>query len=806
MSGPHSNRLNIDNRYRRQCQRFRLVMFYALLLAPWIGIGAFGALQPTVNSPLTWVDSDFAPRRAYDRFGSLFGAGDAVIISWPGCAIDDPSVDRFVGSLRRSTGFRQDGKWLFRRVLSGREAYLSLTRSPIGMDSARALERLSGTMIGPDAKTTCVVIFFNELGLEQRSRLVPLIRTAAHRFGKAELETIHMAGPIMDGYAVDRSSHLAMKRFAPLSSIVAFCVCVLCLESLYTASLVFGLACLGQAVALSVIYHSGGSMTALLIVIPPLVQVLAISGGIHFVNYYRAASMRLGPIDGIAEALRLGAVPCVLSAATTAIGLGSLSVSGLSVVREFGFYAAVGVLSNVVLLLSFLPGMLALPHRWSSPKSSGSGASDAAFTSSLSPVSQGRYLPVWDLLRRIQVRFGTAISALAVAVMFGLGWGTRKLEASVRIETLFAEENQLITDYRWIEEHVGATVPIETVVHFDPGTRLGALDRIKILRDVEQRLAGTSSVRAVTSCLGFLPTRFEAIQETLAPLILDQIKPQLNDVDYFAQDEDGEHWRLTAYLSAIEPIHYGDVLDELNDSFSPIDRGQQDGPDVHVEVSGLMPLVHGIQAQLLRDLSASFVAAFLLIWLVMTIAEAGILAGFVSMIPNVFPSVTLFGMLGWLGWSIDIGSIMTASVAMGIAVDDTLHFLSVFRHHVDEGKSRDEAVFFAYGECGRAMIQTTLICASGMAIFALSDFLPTARFAWMMVALLSMALIGDLIVLPALLVSPAGKLFEMSHSTAEQPKPQSRVIAGRPHLPSTAIKQPYRSARGRRYLDPGPRK
>jgi predicted RND superfamily exporter protein len=453
------------------------------------------------------------------------------------------------------------------------------------------------------------------------------------------------------------------------------------------------------------------------------------------------------------------------------------------VVRDFGLYAAVGVLSNVVLLLAFLPGMLAFPHRWATRKSSSVSVSDATRDAALSPVSPTRSLLAWDRLRRMQVRFGTAISALAVAVMIGLGWGTTQLEASVRIETLFADENQLITDYRWIEENVGATVPIEAVVHFDPRASLRALDRVRILREVEQSLIATSSVRAVTSCLGFLPPESQEIDESMAPLILDQIKPRLNDVAYFAQDEGGEHWRLTAYLSAIEPIHYGDVLRELRDSFAQIETVRQHGSDVRVEVSGLMPLVHAIQAQLLRDLSSSFVTAFLLISLVMTIAEAGILAGVVSMIPNVFPSVTLFGMLGWLGWSIDIGSIMTASMAMGIAVDDTLHFLSVFRHHVDRGQSRDQAVLAAYGECGRAMIQTTLICASGMAIFALSDFMPTARFAWMMVALLSMALVGDLIVLPALLLSPAGRLFEMSRSAVEESTPVRRAVAQGPHLP-----------------------
>ncbi len=566
----------------------------------------------------------------------------------------------------------------------------------------------------------------------------------------------------MDGYTVDQSSQFAMQRFAPLSSIIAFCACILCLDGLYAAMLVFGLACAGQAVALSLIHHSGGSMTALLIVIPPLVQVLAISSGVHFVNYYRTATRHHGAIGGVGEALRLGAVPCILSAATTAIGLGSLAVSGLSAVREFGVYAAIGVTANVVLLMAFLPGLLVLPHQWARRKSARTAPHDLHSSPIATNFAGRRMWWNWNDLTRFQQRFGSATGLAAVAVMIGLGLGTMQLEASVRIETLFANDNRLIEDYRWIEEHVGAMVPIETVVHFAPDCRLDAVDRITILRNLEQRLHDTPSIRAVTSCVSFFPLELVAADASMAPLILDEVKPWLKRVDYFSQDESGEHWRLTAHFSAVETIHYGDLLQDLEHSLSQEEVLRQNDSGASLELSGLMPLVHGIQTQLLQDLFASFMIAFLLIALVMTIAEAGIVAGLISMLPNVFPTFTLFGILGWIGASVDIGSIMTASVAMGIAVDDTLHFLSVFRRQLDLGESRFHAVQTAYAECGRAMIQTTLICGSGLAIFALSDFVPTARFAWMMVALLAAALFGDLIVLPALLLSPLGKVFELS--------------------------------------------
>ena len=135
-------------------------------------------------------------------------------------------------------------------------------------------------------------------------------------------------------------------------------------------------------------------------------------------------------------------------------------------------------------------------------------------------------------------------------------------------------------------------------------------------------------------------------------------------------------------------------------------------------------------------------------------------------------ALTLFGILGWIGRPLDIGTIMTASVAMGIAVDDTLHFLTFYQRELEMGATRANAVLASYQHCGRAMIQTTTICGSGLGLFALSEFVPTMGFAWMSVLLLTAALVGDLIVLPAILLSPLGRgsVFAPGSETACQVK------------------------------------
>ena len=163
------------------------------------------------------------------------------------------------------------------------------------------------------------------------------------------------------------------------------------------------------------------------------------------------------------------------------------------------------------------------------------------------------------------------------------------------------------------------------------------------------------------------------------------------------------------------------------------------------------------------DLITSFMAALVLITIVMIFVMRSIPAGLLCMIPNVLPSVIVFGALGWLGPSIEVGSMMTAGAAVGIAVDDTLHFMTWFQRGLSQGLNRTESVRFAYRSCATAMLQTSLICGLGLLVFALSPFVPIARFGWMLAALLGTALVGDLVILPAILIGPLGAVFRASN-------------------------------------------
>ena len=205
------------------------------------------------------------------------------------------------------------------------------------------------------------------------------------------------------------------------------------------------------------------------------------------------------------------------------------------------------------------------------------------------------------------------------------------------------------------------------------------------------------------------------------------------------------------------------------------------GEDVNVSAmyTGIVPIVYKAQRSLLKSLIESIGLAFVMISVVMMLLlrprtgpTAGTLlnfrGGMISMLPNMFPVVVVFGFMGHMNrfaggtidaFLVDIGSMMTASVAMGVAVDDTIHYLNWYRGALESGYDRKTAIKVAYDRVATAMTQTTLIGGFGLSAFALSTFTPTQRFGVLMLILLVMALVGDLILLPALIAGPLGKYF-----------------------------------------------
>jgi predicted RND superfamily exporter protein len=175
--------------------------------------------------------------------------------------------------------------------------------------------------------------------------------------------------------------------------------------------------------------------------------------------------------------------------------------------------------------------------------------------------------------------------------------------------------------------------------------------------------------------------------------------------------------------------------------------------------TGVVPIVYKAQRALLDSLIESVVWSFVSITPLLMFVSRGVRAGMVAMLPNALPVLTIFGGMGWLGQPVDIGSMMSASIALGVAVDDTIHYLTWFRDEMATARSRNEAIVGAYRRCALPTLQAALISGFGLSVFAFSTFTPTKKFGYLMLTILVAGVIAELVMLPALLAGPLGAVF-----------------------------------------------
>ncbi len=741
------DRLAALNRRRR-----RLIFAYAVCLAPVIVYGAAQALKTNSNSPLTWVPPSFPARAAYNRFVERFGTGEVLVASWPGCRIDRPELDDLLKLLRDDPAFRDaQGHRLFERITCGRELIRSLTQGPRPVAYETAVRRFQGSLIGPDGRQTCIVVAFSATALEQRDRWIRALVERIRRTTGAQPHDIHLAGPVIDGWSVNRAGQQSLSKLGPLSAAITLLLAYVCLGTVRHAVIVFGISVVCQAVTLALVHFSGEPMNALLIVLPPLIQVLAIAGGVHLTNYYFDCLHKHGPQQAPRRAVRMGWLPCLLSSGTTALGIGSLMASRLSPIHSFGVFGCAGVLVVFGLLILVMPAVWTM---WSQPPETASGNLPNRRRQALAGKATFWVGKLWPAI------IGAACTAMAV-----LGLFLKDLNTSVHIETLFRHDSRILRDYRWLEAHVGPMASVDVVVSWPQESPTPPVARMRLLWNLEQAVASVEGVGGRLSALQLfsaLPPRSKLPPDVYYRALTELIERHrrlFRQAGFLSQDGRREAWRISARVSATAQTDYAALLDRLRQAIGPELAHADDASEIEVLYTGVMPLVHEVQKQLLRDLLGSFLGALGLISVVMTIVQGGLLAGLLAMVPNIFPIVVLFGWLGWRQWPIDIGTVMTASVALGIAVDDTFHFLTFFQRADQQGCTRTESVRFAYQHCASAMIQTSVICGLGMLVFAWADFLPTSRFAWMVSLMIVLALWADLCLLPAILLSPLGRLL-----------------------------------------------
>ena len=623
-----------------------------------------------------------------------------------------------------------------------------------------------------------IAVTLTEDGEQRVQEMIDLITQKAGEAGIPS-ETLHMGGSPVGRAALDRATGTALSNPAypiwnlpmrsPLitSALVGLGTALLVLRSLRLAILVIVTALYVAVTTTSLVPASGHSLNMVLLVMPNLLIVLTTSGAIHVANYWRHAA-REQPDGAIHTAVRMAWTPCILASVTTAIGLTSLVTSVLSPVREFGAYSALGCLLSLVVVLFGFPSLLSL-WRGTPPTAE---VADTSF---------------WKRMGHWLYEYGHWVSAACLILFVSSVAGLRYFKTETKVIKYFPEHTRIIADYRFLEENLAGVVPVDVVISFDKTAResMDAVERMELVRRIKSEIAEHPEISG-TIALSDFRQPLEKPAETASRLVRARYQRTVHGINEYLEEAEGgadggftthadrplqlsyagrdvsipegsELWRVRAQVAVLSDLDYTVLTDD-------IDRRVAGQLESHVGtahvVTGMVPLFLRTQQAVLESLIRSFGLAFGVIALVMMFLLRNPLAGLITMLPNLLPVGVVFGLISWAGVPVDIGTMITASVALGIAIDGTLHLLTWFRDGLRNGMSREEAISLGLAHCGPAMWQTSAAIGLGLLMLGTTELLLISRFGWLMASLIAAALVADIVFLPALLAGPLGALIE----------------------------------------------
>ena len=651
---------------------------------------------------------------------------------------------------------------------------------------------VTGTWFVPGA-AAAVSISLSEAGSAEHASAIQAIRDAATASG-IPADKLHLGGRTVAAVALNQGvRQAAWNADAPLwmlwlrsplllAAIVGFGCSLATLRSLRLALMVQGVSMFTAAAATALIVPFGGSMNMVLVVMPTLLLVVTVSGSFHLCNYWRQLGHR-EPAEAVAEAVARAWTPCVLAAVTTAIGLASLMISSLVPVRQFGLYASIGCLISLGTVLYLLPAMML---HLKMPAVEIPAEEQPYSGLSLLWLRCGRLLCRWS---GFNLGLSAAVTALAVA---GLTWFRTETKA-IRY---FPEDSRVVSDYRFLEDNLAGIIPVDAIVRFSSTHQklLSFQQRTEAVMRLQKKLSSHPEISGSLSLASFLPAGVEVnatgraarlrdnlTEDKLYEVLKDKTGPRQSVHSLMALSQDtvelpqsrrilqkngDEIWRVTCQASILSDADYRKLTDDLTNLAATELRDLPGGKPACI-VTGLVPIFLRTQDALLESLISSFMAAFALITLIMVVLLRDPVAALISMIPNVVPAAVVFGILGWMGVRVDVGTMVTASVALGLAVDGTLHFLHVFRQELKPDVTREEAVARATAQCAPAIWQTS--CAVGIGVLTLfpAELLLISRFGWVLASLVLAAMWGDLVLLPSLLNGMLGDILVQQKQTAE---------------------------------------
>jgi predicted RND superfamily exporter protein len=473
--------------------------------------------------------------------------------------------------------------------------------------------------------------------------------------------------------------------------------------------------------------------------IVPLIVVLAIADDVHIVQHYDEARREGSARDAFISTVSHLTAPLLGASGTTALGMASLATSHVVAVREFGLGSAVGIMVDFVISLVLVPTLLG----WLRPETAAT-PQETWFKAPMRAVA------------RLSIRRSKTVLGCAVLVTGVAAAGLAFLHVDTNHINFFSRNHPLSQSAAVIDTRLGGIYTFQVLLEGDADS-LDKPDVLARMDTFEGELRRLPFVRKVTGVADYvkrvhhelgdgrgpaIPARAETIaQELLVFGLADQGRTELARV----AASDFSKSQITVKLASMssdlvfEQIHTADGLAAAAFAGTPI----------RTTVTGSGRLFSTLDHYLVVSQISSFATAFVTVFGVIFLIFRSWRFGLLSVIPNLFPVLAIFGVMGWMNISLNVATIMLASVALGVVDDDTIHFISRYRHETAHGLSTDEAIEVAMMHEGRASLTTALINSCAFGVLALSDYKPTAWFGGLLALTMVVAFLAEIFILPA---------------------------------------------------------
>ena len=715
-----------------------ILVFVALCVS--FCIAGLSQLQTDTEDVLQWLPDKSTARQEYDQFEKKFGSDDFLIVTWDQCTVDDPRLADFSKSLADS-----DSDQLIQSVVDGSGIAEKLSQE-LSLSSQQIARRFRGLFFGvEDLNQTLAIVELTKKGSANRRLAFQLVNQVIDRVSGLSQDDVIFGGYPYLGINIDDQIRISLEYLLLPSFLLATFVSLLCLRSFALMLIVFLTALGASACSVAIVPICGVKFGGLMAIIPALVFVLATSGSLHLIRY------SLDSIGHPGKLISIGWKPCAISSLTTAIGMLSLAQSSFPAIRHFGFFCATGAAFALVFQLIMIPWLLTRFGAKGQRKLASRANSNRA----------------WPTLANWIARRKFSIATVGIASMLIAAFGLPRLIARVDVDMLFGRNSEIITSLARLEARMGPIDQSEFLITFDD-VDVDDVDqqpfhtRANLVREIQQALVSLPTVGTTHSLQNYIPrqptgTRIRSsARRAVYQKKLDRARDRLATSRFLHVDESSETWRISLRFPFAEE---SDVKKQkelaIAAATSVVEKWTADAKlevAPHFVYTGKNHLFHTAQSTLLEDLFRNFLMAFAIITPVLIVVLRSLSLGLIAMVPNLFPIVLMFGVLGWLHWPVDLAIAMTACIALGIAVDDTTHFLMRFRDFGGSLSNVVNPIALALTQCGPAMFHTTAIGGAGLIAFGFSEMLVIRNFSWAITLMLIIALVADIFLLPALLL------------------------------------------------------